>query len=424
MRAQRHRVAITGLGLVSPYGGDITDFFARLCDGQSALRHLQLDEPPHVLALPFGCCADFDPDHALGRGQAAQMDRFAQLGCAAGLAAWADAGLTRSGEEAERQQWGCAWGTALGGTQAYEDGYRGLWQKGRARVSPMTVVRAMNNASNAHLSILLGLGGYSASHTAACASSAMAIGEAFARIRSGAATVMLAGGSEMPQSYGVLRAWEAMRVLASAAEADAASACRPFGRERSGLVLGEGAAALVLEQWQRAQARGARIYGELIGFGVSCDHSHLVRPEVDGQVRALRQTLVDAALNCDEVDYINAHATGTEDGDVVEIKALQTVFGEHASALAVSATKSMHGHLLGAASALEALITVLALRDGVLPPTAHLQGNLDPACAGVDHLASARHNTTAKVALSSSFAFGGSNAVLAFRAPPHEHKGG
>lgn len=410
----QRRVAITGLGLISPYGGDLPDFFARLLAGESAVRHLLTDDIPRPLSIPFVSCPAFDADATLGRPLAGTMDRFAQLGTAAAFDAWQDAGLLRGQPAENRENWGVAWGTALGGTLAYEKGYRELWQKGRERVSPLSVILGMNNAANAHISIQLGLGGVSMSHTVACASSAIAIGEAFRRVRSGEATIMLTGGSDVPQAYGVARAWEALRVMASGDETSSPTACRPFSADRTGLVLGEGGAALVLEDWEHAVARGARIHAELVGYGTSCDHSHLVRPEAAGQVRALHAALADGGLLADEIDYVNAHGTATAEGDPVEISALKAVFGERASRLAVSATKSMHGHQLGAAGAIEAIITVLALREQAIPPTAHLN-QTDPACLGVDHVTTARCGKPLRAALSNSFAFGGSNAVLAFR---------
>ena len=253
------------------------------------------------------------------------------------------------------------------------------------------------------------------SHTVACASSAIAIGEAFRRVRSGEATIMVTGGSDVPQAYGVARAWEALRVMAPGDAETSPQACRPFAADRRGLVLGEGGAALVLEDWEHAVARGATIHGEIVGYGTSCDHSHLVKPEVAGQVRALGLTLADAGLTPADIDYVNAHGTATAEGDPTEVAALKQVFGERAAQLPVSATKSMHGHLLGAAGAIEAIATVLALREQVVPPTAHLDGKLDPACAGVDHVTTGRRQPL-RAALSNSFAFGGSNAVLAFRA--------
>lgn len=413
----QRRVAITGLGLVSPYGGDLADFFARLIAGESAIHHLATGDQPQPLAIPFVSCPAFDPDAELGKPLASMMDRFAQLGAAAAFAAWDDAGLPRTDGSEARDRWGVSWGTALGGTLAYEKGYRELWQKGRDRLSPLTVLLGMNNAANAHISIQLALGGVSMSHTVACASSAIAIGEAFRRVRSGEAAVMLTGGSDVPQAYGVARAWEALRVLAPGDAASSASACRPFGADRRGLVLGEGGAALVLEEWEHAVARGARIHGEIVGYGTSCDHSHLVRPEVAGQVRALHATLADAGLAAADIDYVSAHGTATAEGDPVEIAALRAVFGAQAGNLPVSATKSMHGHLLGAAGAIEAIATVLALREQTIPPTANLSPDtLDPACSGVDHVFCGRRGVRLRTALSNSFAFGGSNAVLAFRA--------
>lgn len=413
------RVAVTGLGLVSPYGGNLDHFFDRLLAGESAIRHVVTDDQPQPISMPFVTCQDFSPEAALGKPLASMMERFAHLGVSAAFDAWADAGLERQPQDpAERDVWGCEWGTSLGGVQAFERGYRDMWIKGRTRLSPLSVVLGMNNAVNAHLSIQLGLGGVSSSHVAACASASIAIGEAFRRIRAGDADVMLTGGSDATLTYGVAKAWEAMRMIAPGEGEAAAQACRPFAADRGGLVLGEGAAALVLESWDHAVARGARIHAELVGYGGSCDHSHLVRPDALGQARALRQALRQGGLQPDEVDYVNAHGTATQEGDPVEIAALRDVFGAHAPRLPVSATKSMHGHLLGAAGAIEALVTVLALARQSLPPTAHLAGRIDPVCEGVDHVLTGRQGTRVRAALSNSFAFGGSNAVLAFRAAP------
>jgi 3-oxoacyl-[acyl-carrier-protein] synthase II len=230
---------------------------------------------------------------------------------------------------------------------------------------------------------------------------------------------MLAGGSDVSQCYGIVKAWEAMRVMALGDQATSSSACRPFAADRRGLVLGEGAAALVLEDWDHAVQRGARIHAELVGYGNSSDRNHLVRPDPAGQVRAIHAALKDGLLGLDEVGYVNAHGTATAEGDPIEISALKQVFGDLASRLPVSATKSMHGHLLGAAGAIEAVVTILALREQAIPPTAHLTGGgIDPACEGVDHVILGRKNVPLKAALSNSFAFGGSNAVLAFRAAP------
>lgn len=419
MQSKRKRVAITGIGLVSPYGGDTGDFFSRVLSGESAVRHYVTTDKPQPLSIPAVCCAGFDAGAAIGKPLTAIMDRFAQMGLAAAFEAWQRAGFSladESGKPDAKPEAGVSWGTALGGILAYERGYRDFWLNGRERLSPMSVLLGMNNAASANISIQLGLGNTSLSFTVACASASAAIGEAYRRIRDGEAQIMLSGGSDAPLAYGVVRAWDAMRVLAPGDAHSAPAACRPFAQDRAGLVLGEGAAALVLEEWEHAIARGAPILAELAGYGTSSDHTHLVRPEPAGQVRAIELALDDAELSAADIGYVNAHGTGTREGDPAEIEALRQVFGAAAAELAVSSTKSVHGHLMGASGAIEALITVLALHHDAIPPTAHLD-NIDPACAGVRHVTGqALRHTGLKAALSNSFAFGGSNAVLAFRA--------
>jgi len=410
------RVAVTGLGMVSPVGTSAPASFQALLEGRSGLQLLEPAEAPHPLAVPAGVCADFDAGAALGKPRAATMDRYSQLGVAAALEAWRDAGLAEAPGE-DRSQWGVAWGTGMGGALTFERGYREVYAAGRERLAPLTVVQAMNNACASHLAIGLGLGGTCGTHSVACSSAAMALGDAFRRVRDGRAPVMLAGGSEAPLAYGVIRAWLALQVLAPGDAAGAALACRPFQRDRAGLVLAEGGAALVLEDWTRAERRGARIYAELAGYGESSDHANLVRPSREGQARALRAALADAGIAPQALDYVNAHATGTREGDAVEVGALADALGVHASRVLVSSTKSAHGHPLGAAGALEAVITVLALHRGDLPPTLGEAAAFDPDCAGVQHVVgAARRGARARSALSNSFAFGGSNAVLAFRA--------
>lgn len=415
------RVAVTGLGVVSPVNsGDAAagTFFDALLAGRSGLRLYAPPGSPRPFAVPAGVCAEFDANAILGKPRASTMDRYSQLGVAAGLEAWRDAGLAapRDGD-GDRDDWGVAWGTSLGGALTFERGYRDAYVAGRDRMAPLTVVQAMANACASHLAIGFGLGGACSTYSVACSSAAIAIGEAMRRVRSGAAPVMLAGGSDAPLSFGVIRAWMALQVLAPGDEGTAPQACRPFQRARAGLVLAEGAAALVLEDWERAERRGARIYAELAGYGESCDRSNLVRPDRDGQARALRAALADARLAPEDLDYVNAHATGTREGDAVEIAALAAALGAHAPRVAVSATKSAHGHPLGAAGAIEAAATVLALHRGALPPTLGEAAGLDPDCAGPEHVfGAARTGRRLRAALSNSFAFGGSNAVLAFRA--------
>jgi 3-oxoacyl-[acyl-carrier-protein] synthase II len=410
------RVAVTGVGLVSPLGATAQASFDALLAGRSGIRLHAPADAPKPLSVPAGVCADFDPAALFGRAKAGTYDRYSQLGIAAGLEAWSDAGLAQTPDE-DRESWGVAWGTGVGGALVFERGYRDLFVGGRERLPPLTVVQAMNNACASHLAIQFGLGGSCATYSVACASAAMAIGEAFRRVRSGAAPVMLAGGSEAPLAYGVIRAWLALQVLAPGDAESAPLACKPFQRERAGLVLAEGGGALVLEDWTRAERRGARIYAEVSGYGESCDHGNLVRPSSEGQARALRAALADAAMTPQEVDFVNAHATGTREGDTIEIAALAAALGAHAAQTAVSATKSAHGHTLGAAGALAAVITVLGLRHGTVPATLGEAAALDPECAGVTHVTGApRRGAKLRAGLTNAFAFGGSNAVLAFRA--------
>lgn len=409
----KRRVAITGLGLINPYGeGDLADFFRRIMLGESAVRYHTLSNSPRPLALPLVACTHFNPIEVLGPPLANAMDRFSHFAVASALSAWQDCGLAK---HCNRDDYGVSWGTGSGGSLTIERGYQTLYFENKERVSPLSVVLAMNNSAASHIAMQLGLGGPCITSTVACASSAVAIGEAFRKIRAGDANLMLVGGSEAPLSYGVIRAWQAMRVLAEGDETTAFRSSRPFSNNRSGLTLAEGAAALVIEDWEHARARGAKIYAEIVGYGSTCDRTHIARPDSGGQVRAIVAALKDGGLEPNEIDYVNAHGTATVEGDAIEVQSMRTVFGEHAGKLAVSSTKSMHGHSLGAASAMEALITALALHNQALPPTANVT-EVGADCAGVDHvLGKGRSNVPVRAALSSSFAFGGSNAVLAFR---------
>lgn len=408
------RVAVTGVGLVNPFGGNTEDFFTRIMRGESAVSAYSHPTSPSPLAQPAVACSLFDAEKELGRSLTGLTDRYSQLGITAAFSAWADAGLSRG--EGGSDNYGVSWGTGAGGMQTYEKGYGDLYERGKHRVSPLSVPMAMNNAAASHIAMALGLGSACLTYSVACASSAVSIGEALRRIQWGESSLIVAGGSEAPLAFSIMRAWEAMRVISMADDATAYRACRPFQVGRTGLVLGEGGAALVLEEWEHAVARGARIYCELAGYGQSCDHTHLVRPDATGQARAMTAALREADLAPEDVGYVNAHGTATAEGDPTEISALKAVFGDHAANVAVSATKSMHGHSLGAVGAMEALITVLALAKQEIPPTAHLE-EVAADCQGVRHvMGQGLTGVPFKAALSNSFAFGGSNAVLAFRA--------
>jgi nodulation protein E len=290
-----------------------------------------------------------------------------------------------------------------------EVGYYELFHNGRSRVHPLTIPLSMNNAGASHICMQFGLEGPAYTVSTACASSTHAIGQAFWMVRSGAAPIAITGGSEAPFFLGSLKAWEAMRVISK-------DTCRPFSAERTGLVLGEGAAMLVLEPLEAALARGARPLAEIVGFGMSADASHITQPLATGAVRAMRGALRDAALRPEQVGYINAHGTATEANDRIETAAIRCTFGAHADKLAVSSTKSMHGHALGAAGALEAVASILSLRHGILPPTANFL-TPDPAC-DLDVVPNESRKASVEASLSNSFAFGGLNAVLAFKALP------
>lgn len=403
------RVVITGAGVVSPLGASADAFFASLLAGKSGIRLLS-GEPEISLDPLVAGTVDFNAESHLSKLQAKQLDRVSQFSLVAGRQALADAELSPDACRPER--FGVYWGTGLGGIHSVESAYLSVYRDRTGRPHPLTVVRGMTSAAAAHLSMEFGLRGPSQTLSNACASSAMALGEAMRLIRHGYADVMLAGGAEALLTDGTLRAWHMMGTLATQDPDDPARSCKPFSADRSGLVLAEGAVALVLESEAHARARGAAIVAELAGYGSASDASHLSRPDADGQARAMDQALKDAGLNPGDIGYVNAHGTATEVGDIVETRALRQVFG--ATPPPVSSTKALHGHLMGAAGAIEFLASLLALREGILPPTAHLD-KPDPLC-DLDYIANApREAANLHAALSNSFAFGGSNAVLVAR---------
>jgi nodulation protein E len=329
---------------------------------------------------------------------AEQLDRSVQFAGAAAAEAIADSGITFVPERTA-----VVTGCALGGKPTEDHTYRQLYAEGRTRFDPMSIPKVMTNASASRVSMHHGITGPCYTVSTACASAAHAIGQAFWMVRSGLVDAAVAGGTEAPVTLGMLRAWEAMRVVAP-------DTCRPFSRGRRGLILGEGAAFLVLELLDAAVARGARIHAEICGLGMSSDAGHLTAPSADGAARAMTAALRDSGLDAAQVGYVNAHGTGTPANDATETRAIRAVF---AVPPLVSSTKSMHGHALGASPALEAVATVLALRDGVLPPTANFT-EADPEC-DLDVIPNRARQVQVEAALSNSFAFGGLNAVLAFR---------
>jgi 3-oxoacyl-[acyl-carrier-protein] synthase II len=340
------------------------------------------------------------------------LDRVSQLALVAAEQALRSAAIELSDDE--RATTGVFLGTGMGGAGTTDDGYHTLYQESSDRIKPYTVLMAMNNAAASWIGIEHALSGPNLTFSTACSSSAVAIGEAWLRIRSGAASVMLAGGAEAPLTLGTLKAWEALKTLATEDPVDPSASCKPFAKDRSGLVLGEGAAVLVLEEWEHAARRSATVYGELVGYGLCTDGAHITRPTVDGQARAMQLALDSACMPPAAIAYINAHGTATLQNDAVETAAIRRVFGPHADRVAVSSSKSMHGHLLGAAGAVELVATLLAVRTGTIPPTLNLNMR-DPEC-DLDYVPNvARHDQDIELAMTSSFAFGGTNAVLVCR---------
>lgn len=404
MRARR--VAVTGAGVVSALGLGLAQFHRSLTEARSGVHRL----PPEVAlgsGVQVGSLIDWNAAAHLPEADAANLDRVAQFAVVAAGQAVADAALQI--EQPTRA--GLCWGTGLGGAHTLETAYRQVYGKNEWRVRPLTVVMAMNNAAGAAVALRHGLRGPFANFATACSSSAMALGEAARAIASGRAETMIAGGSEALLTPATLLAWQSLRTLAPADAADPAGSCKPFDKRRAGLVLGEGAAAFVLEDEARARSRGAPIHALLTGYGNTCDAAHMSRPDRDGQVRAMREALHEAGLEPQAIGYINAHGTATGVGDVVEAEAINAAFGAAAAGIPVSSTKSLHGHLLGGAGALEFAAALLALEHGILPPTAFLE-QPDPACR-LRHVAlRAERAEPPRAVMSNSFAFGGSNVVL------------
>ncbi len=405
------RVFVTGIGLVSPHGEDPTDVFDGLCRGESAIRMVRTGTPELGTDILLAT-TDFEPGDRIKKLDLVFMARAAQMAVVATKNALEDADLLieGSGPEQASVRIGCA----LGGAEIIERSYKTYFQRNSRRGRPTSVPMIMASGPASHISMQLGIHGPAHTYSIACASSSVAIGEAFRSIRDGYLDVVIAGGAEAMLNDGSVAAWERIGVLATERKDGAQLSCRPFDLERTGLVLGEGAAILILESEQRVSERGAKTVAEIVGFGASSDAYKLTEPSVDGQAQAVRNALEDAGLPPNRVGYINAHATGTPAGDPIEIEAVKRVFGSAAQDVAISSTKSMHGHLVGASGALECAVTALALREQRIPPTAHLTLS-DPMCdldcvAGVG-----RDVQDLEVALSNSFAFGGSNATLVLR---------
>ncbi|MFO7853785.1 MAG: beta-ketoacyl-[acyl-carrier-protein] synthase family protein [Paracoccaceae bacterium] len=398
------RVVVTGMGVVSALGTGVRAHTAALDEGRDGVAEMDIPDLDR-LAIRIGAQAKgFVGEDRYSRSELALYDRTTQLALAAAKEAMEGAGLEITEDLAPRAA--TVIGAALLGMGTIDDNYRQVFQEGKNRVHPFIVPRLMNSAPCSFVSMEYGLKGPAWSVSTACSSANHAIGQAFHLVRSGGAEVAVTGGVEAPLTFGTMKAWEGLRVMTK-------DACRPFSKGRTGMVLAEGAAVFVLETLERARARGAEILAEIAGFGMSADAGDIVQPSVDGAARAMQGALVDARMAPEEVGYVNAHGTGTAANDRTECQAVRRVFGPQADALVISSTKSMHGHALGGAGALEMVALIHALRSGVLPPTInHLEA--DPDC-DLDVAPNMAVERRVGAAVSNSFAFGGLNAVIAAR---------
>ena len=405
------RVFITGLGFVTPHGRDPEQVFERLYRGESAIRLTRTGTAEMGADHPLAT-VDFEPGDLIPKIQALFQARFAQMAVVAAHGALASAGIPREGDALRDA--GVYVGTGVGGTEVIQEGYRVYYEKGSRRTKPSSVPMVMANAAASHISMTFGIRGPSQTYAIACSSSAVSIGEAFRAVRDGYLDIALAGGTEAMLNDGSMMVWERVGALASLHPDGAEATSRPFDLGRRGFVLGEGSVMLVIESEERAAARGATPIAEIVGYGASSDAHNLLEPLADGQRLAMLGALRDAGIEREQVGYVNAHATGTPTGDAVEIEAIKEAFGGHARRLAISSTKSMHGHLVGATGALECAITALALKHRRIPPTANLT-DPDPACDLDCVPLVGREAPSLEVAISNSFAFGGSNATLVLK---------
>ena len=408
----RRRVVVTGLGIISPIGNTVAEAWQSALAGKPGITRITRFDPSRLASQIAGEVKGFDVAQYMSPKEARRMDIFIQYGMAAGLQAWREAGLKVTPDNAERI--GVNFGSGIGGLPLIESMHDELKASGPRRISPFFIPGSIINMTAGLLSIEVGAKGPNLAMVTACTTSTHCIGEAAKSIRYDEADVMIAGGSEATVTELAIGGFASARALSTRND-DPAGASRPWDKERDGFVLGEGAGALVLEEYEHAKARGAKIYCEVVGYGVSADAHHMTAPPEDGDggFRAMRNALKDATVEPSAVDYINAHGTSTPLGDVAETIAIKRLLGERAAKVAVNSTKSMTGHLLGAAGAVEAVFSILALRDQISPPTINLR-NPDPQC-DLDYVPNAARKMAIGVALSNSFGFGGTNGTLIFK---------
>jgi 3-oxoacyl-[acyl-carrier-protein] synthase II len=402
------RVAVTGLGIISPVGNNAADFFSNLMSGRSGVRRITEDFVER-LSIKIAAPVDFNPADYFPKKQVWALDRATQMALSAASQAWKDSGLVLTDDE--KKLAGTFIGTGMAGAMTLAEVYASVYMKQADRVSPLSVTKIMSNAPASHISILYQLAGPCLTYSTACSASAVAIGEAYRLIKSGGVDIMLAGGAESMITLASMKCWESLGVLAREDTDDPSTSCRPFSKDRSGFVIGEGAAIVILEEMERAKKRGVKIYGEITGYSSTCDAHHITSPSVEGQVRSMNLALSEAKIKPSDVDYINAHGTATAVNDVVETLAIKQVFLERAYKIPVSSTKSMHGHLLGAGGAVEFIASLLSIQNKAVPPTANLRA-ADPEC-DLDYVPNkGRTGLDIRTVMSNSFAFGGTNAVL------------
>ncbi len=410
----RRRVVVTGLGLISPVGNSVKEGWANILAGRSGIAGITRFDASSFSCRIAGEVKNFNVEDYFPAKEARHMDVFMQFGMAASIQAVRDSGLKTNDELSEEQaeRIGCLVGSGIGGLPLIEATHAELSARGPRRISPFFVPASIINMISGHLSIKFGFQGPNLAIVTACTTGLHCIGEAGRMIEYGDADVMVAGGAEATVSPLGVGGFAAARALSTRND-DPATASRPWDRDRDGFVLGEGAGAMVLEEYEHAKRRGATIYAELVGYGMGADAHHMTAPSVDGPKRSMRAALRNAGVSADQVQYLNAHGTSTPLGDVNETNAIKLAFGDHAHKLTVSSTKSMTGHLLGGAGGIESLFTVLAVRDQVAPPTINIF-NQDPEC-DLDYCANTAREMKIELAVKNNFGFGGTNGTLVFK---------
>jgi 3-oxoacyl-[acyl-carrier-protein] synthase II len=409
----RRKVVVTGLGAVSPVGNSVPEFWDSLKAGRSGIVAITQIDASDLASKVAGEIKGFDPSLRMDAKEAKKMDRFSQYAVYAGLEALEDSGLTKEALDGDRT--GVCLGTGQGGAASIEEGVARLYERGPGRVPPMTAIKSLANLGAANLAIYIGATGPSQCIVTACAAGTDAVGTAFRWIADGHADVVFAGGSEAAITRLGMASFQMIQALSTKRNDDPTHASRPFDKDRDGFVMAEGAGILVLEEYEHAKARGAKIYCEVSGFANTCDAHHLTAPDPEGRgvARAIGLAIKDAGLKPEDIDYVSAHGTATPLNDPIETKALKHAFGDHAKKLKISSIKSMIGHCMGAAGGLESVATVLSIRNGFIPPTMNLD-EADPEC-DLDYVPNKGIDFDIRAAVKNSMGFGGQNAVVVFK---------